>query len=389
MRKLGLVGLVFSLLVVLSAGMVLAADEWGEIMIPKNTPIKIGMGTVLSGPYTNLGIDIKNGAEMALEEKGEIFGHKIVLEAGDDQCEGAPSAAIAERFGNDPTMAAVIGYMCSSGTIAASDIHYKYKQVMVSASATAPAVTARGIPIVFRLAPNDNIQGAAAAEFALKNKWTKVALVHDKSTYGQGLVDVFKETFLKGGGQVIAYEAITRGDKDFSPVITKIKHLNPPLVNFGGMAAEGSLLIRQMSRAGLKSKFLAFEGCYTEKDFIQASGKAAIGSYVTYAKSPGGTIFAEWEKKFEAKYGPRQTYSPQGYDTATILWMAIQKVAQKKDDGSLVIGKKALRDAVAATKHEGVTGMVMFDAYGDRVGAAIAVNQVVCEGEKCFFKELK
>jgi len=389
MKKTVWLGLVFLMLGISLAGVALAADEWGEIVIPKDAPIKIGMGTVLSGSYANFGMDIKNGAEMALMEKGEILGHKLVLEPGDDQCEGAPSVALAEKWSNDPTMVGVLGYMCSSGTIAASDVHNKYKQTMISASATSQDVTARGIPIVFRLCWNDKIQGKVAADFVLKNKWMNVALIHDKSTYGQGLVDVFKETFTKGGGKVLAYEAITRGDKDFSPVLTKIKPLNPQVVNFGGMVTEGTLMVRQMRRIGFKSKFVGYEGIYSEKDFIQAAGEAAIGAYATYSKTPETAIFTDWQKKFQAKYGPPIAYAPHAYDSAKVLMMAVEKVAQKKGDGSLVVGKKALRDAVSATKYNGITGPVSFDQYGDRIGIVVTMNIVACEGQKCFFKELK
>jgi branched-chain amino acid transport system substrate-binding protein len=389
MKKAGWLGLVFLMLVTSLAQVALAADEWGEVVIPKDAPIKIGMGTVLSGGYANFGLDIKNGAEMALVEKGEILGHKLILEPGDDQCEGAPSVALAEKWSNDPTMVGVLGYMCSSGTIAASDVHNKYKQIEISASATSQDVTARGNPIIFRLCWNDKVQGKVAADFVLKNKWMKAALIHDKSTYGQGLVDVFKETFTKGGGKVLAYEALTRGDKDFSPILTKIKPLNPEVVNFGGMVTEGTLLIRQMRRMGIKSKFVGYEGVYSQKDFIDASGKAAIGAFATYSKTPETEIFAEWQKKFQAKYGPPVAYAPHAYDSAKVLLMAVEKVAQKQGDGSLVIGKKALRDAVSATKYDGITGPVSFDQYGDRIGIAVTVNEVVCEGPKCFFKEVK
>jgi branched-chain amino acid transport system substrate-binding protein len=389
MRKAGWFGLVFLVLVTLLAGSALAADEWGEVVIPKDAPIKIGMATVLSGGYTNFGIDIKNGAELAFTEKGEILGHKLALEAGDDQCEGAPSAALAEKWGNDPTMAGVLGYMCSSGAIAASDIHNKYKQTVVSASSTGAQVTARSIPIIYRLCWNDNVQGKVLADFVLKKKWMKAALIHDKSTYGQGLVDVFKDTYTKGGGKVLAYEALTRGDKDFSPILTKIKPLNPEVINFGGMVTEGTLLVRQMRRMGIKAKFAGFEGVYSEKDFIQASGGAATGAFATYSKSPGTQVYADWVKKFQAKYGPPVAYAPHAYDAAKVLLMAVEKVAQKKDDGSLVIGKKALRDAVAATKYDGITGPVSFNQVGDRIGIAVTVNEVVCEGQKCFYKEVE
>jgi branched-chain amino acid transport system substrate-binding protein len=389
MRARQSLGLMLTLCIMGLTTGALAADEWGEILIPKDSPIKIGLGAMLSGSYATLGIDIRNGAEMAITEKGDLLGRKILLQAEDDQCEGAPSVAIAEKFCNDPILAGVVGYMCSGGSIPASDVHNKYKVVMISPSSTSLELTARGIPIFFRTCWNDKIQGKAAAEFALKNKWSKVAVLHDKSAYGQGLADEFKRHVEAGGGKAVAYEGLTRGDKDFSPVLTKIKPSEPQLVYFGGMAAEGSLVVRQMRRIGIKGRFLSDDGCYTEKDFIEASGKAAEGAYVTYAETPKAAMFDAWVKKFEAKYGKRQTFSPQAYDAVKILMMAVEKVAQKKDDGSLVIGKKALRDAVAATKYDGVTGSIAFDQQGDRTGSVVAVSKVVCEGGKCAFKEMK
>jgi branched-chain amino acid transport system substrate-binding protein len=139
---------------------------------------------------------------------------------------------------------------------------------------------------------------------------------------------------------------------------------------------------------GIKSKFVAFEGVYSEKDFIQAAGDAATGAYVTYSKTPSSKIYMDWLSKFKAKYGPPVTYAPHAYDATNVLLMAVEKVAQKQPDGSLIIGKKALRDAVGATKFDGITGPVSFNQVGDRIGIAVTVNQVVCEGQKCFFKEL-
>jgi branched-chain amino acid transport system substrate-binding protein len=162
--------------------------------------------------------------------------------------------------------------------------------------------------------------------------------------------------------------------------------MKPQLIYFGGMAAEGVLIVRQMKRVGLrKTHFMSDDGCYTEKDFIQAGGNAALGSYVTYAKEPDPA----WVKKFEARYGARQTFSPQAYDAASILMMAVEKAAQKKPDGSLVIGKKALRDAVSATTYDGITGKISFDKYGDRTGSVVVIYKVVEENGKRFFKPMK
>lgn len=361
------------------------ADEWGTITIPTQKPIKIGLGAMLTGDYASLGIDIKNGAEMAVQEKGSISGHRVVLQAEDDGCAGPSSVAIAEKLCNDPLMAGLVGYMCSGGSKPASDVHNKYKVVMVSPSSTALELTARDIPVFFRTCWNDKIQAKRAAAFVLNRKWLKVAVLHDKSDYGQSLAEDFAENMRQKGGTILALEGITRGDKDFTPVLTKIKPLKPQLVYFGGMAAEGVLIVRQMKRAGLrKAHFMSDDGCYTEKDFIQAGGKASNGCYITYAKEPD----PEWVKKFEAKYGPRQTFSPQAYDAAKILMMAVEKTAEKQADGSLVIGKKALRDAVADTNYEGITGKIKFDPYGDRTGSVVVIYKVVEEGGKRFFKQM-
>lgn len=360
-------------------------DEWGEITIPPEKPIKIGLGAMLTGDYASLGIDIKCGAEMAVQEKGKIQGHPIHLQAEDDGCAGPPSVAIAEKLCNDPLIVGLVGYMCSGGSKPASDIHNKYKVVMVSPSSTALELTARNIPIFFRTCWNDKIQAKRAADFALSRQWSKVAVIHDKSDYGQSLAQDFADNVRAGGGTVLAFEGITRGDKDFSPVLTKIKPSKPQLLYFGGMAAEGVLVVRQMKRVGLrKTIFLSCDGSYTEKDFIKAGGKATTGSFITYAKQPD----PNWVKAFEAKYGPRQTFSPQAYDGANILIRAVEKVAKKKSDGSLVIGKKALRNAVAETDYEGITGKIQFDPHGDRTGSVVVVYEVVQKGRDRFFEQV-
>jgi branched-chain amino acid transport system substrate-binding protein len=321
---------------------------------------------------------------MAVDEKGRILGHPVVLQAEDDGCSGPPSVAIAEKLCNDPLVVGLVGYMCSGGSKPASDVHNKYKVVMISPSSTALELTARGIPIFFRTCWNDKIQARRAAAFANSRGWTRVAVLHDKSDYGQSLAEDFTENIRLKGGEILAMEGLTRGDKDFSPVLTKIKPLKPKLIYFGGMSAEGVMIVRQMKRMGIKAHFMSDDGCFTEKEFIQAGGRAALGSYITYAKEPD----PEWVKRFEAKYGPRQTFSPQSYDATNILMMAVEKVAQEQPDGTLTIGKRALRDAVADTKYNGITGKIAYDAYGDRTGSVVVIYKVVEEDGKRFFKQL-
>lgn len=361
------------------------ADEWGTILIPAGKPVKIALGAMLTGDYASLGIDIRNGAEMAVQEKGTLLGHPIELQAEDDGCAGPSSVAIAEKVCNDPLVVGLVGYMCSGGSKPASDIHNKYKVLMISPSSTALELTARNIPIFFRTCWNDKIQAGRAAQFSVKKGWKNVVCIHDKSDYGQSLAEDFGKNIVEQGGKVLAMEGITRGDKDFSPVLTKIKPLKPQLIYYGGMAAEGVLIVRQMKRVGFgKTEFMSDDGCYTEKDFIQAGGAASTGAYITYAKEPE----QEWVKRFTARYGPRQTFSPQAYDATRILMAAVEKAAQKQPDGSLLIGKKILRDAVAAIQMDGITGKIAFDPHGDRTGSVVVMYQVIEEGGKRFFKEV-
>ncbi len=360
------------------------ADEWGFITIPNGKPIRIGLGSMLSGDYASMGIDIKNGAEMAVLEKKSILGHPVILQAEDDGCGGPTSVAIAEKMCNNPLLVGVVGYMCSGGSKPASDVHNKYKVLMISPSSTAMELTSRGIPVFFRTCWNDATQARCAADFVIKKKWKKIVVLHDKSDYGQSLAHDFTNHISKNGLKILATEGLTRGDKDFAPILTKIKFMRPELIYFGGMAAEGVLLARQMKRVGIRAYFMSDDGCYTAKDFIQAGGRATNGCYVTYAKKPD----AQWVKRFESCYGPCQTFSPQAYDATNILLEAVTQVAKKQTDGSLIIGKKALRDKVAGIQYKGITGKIAFNSHGDRTGSVVVIYKVVEENGKRFFKQL-
>ena len=190
MRK-GWMSFVFALILLFAFSTY--GDEWGVITIPPEKPIKIGLGAMLTGDYASLGIDIRYGAEMAVQEKGMIDGHPILLQAEDDGCAGPPSVAIAEKLCNDPLIVGLVGYMCSGGSKPASDIHNKYKVVMVSPSSTALELTARNIPIFFRTCWNDKIQAKRAADFTISRQWLKIAVIHDKSDYGQSLAQDFAD----------------------------------------------------------------------------------------------------------------------------------------------------------------------------------------------------
>ncbi|MCX6023595.1 MAG: branched-chain amino acid ABC transporter substrate-binding protein [Chloroflexi bacterium] len=353
-------------------------DDWGVVTIPANGVVKIAFAAALSGPYAKLGKDIENAVKLAAEERGAIQGLKIQVVSEDDQCEGAPSLAAARKFAADNQVLGAIAHMCSGGTIAAMDTYNDKKMVMISPSSTGVDVTKKGLPVVFRTAWNDLIQGRAAADFAKnKLKVKKVAIIHDKSAYGQGLAEEFQRNIKTGGAEVVAFEGITRGDKDFATVLAKIKPGAPEVVYFGGMATEASLLAQQMKTQGIVTTFLTDDGAYDAKEFIEPALGATEGAYVTYARLPEGAQFTAWKDKYKNKFGSDAgTFSPQGYDAANILLGAVDKTAKKQADGSFKVGRKALADVIRGTKWEGVTGGISFDANGDRGGSIVVVNSV-------------
>jgi len=345
-----------------------AEDEWGTITIPKGESIHLGFAAALTGDYANLGLDEQNGVELALEDQGsEVLGFKVDLLVEDDQCEGSPAMAIAEKFSADPQFVGLIGHMCSGSSIPASKTFEKHGLSMISPSSTAAEYTARGMKNVFRTCFNDASQGKVAAEYAANVlKLKTVAVLHDKSQYGQPIAENFQNTFESLGGKVVTFEGVTRGDKDFRPILTKIKPMNPQAIYFGGMAAEGALIARQMRDVGIsKAKFISDDGCYSVPDFIKGAGEASDDAYITFAK-PAGEEFKKWSARFEAKFGnPPVVFAPQAYDAATAMLMAIEKAGQVQDDGSLVIGKKALADAIRAVEFQGASGKVGFLDTGD------------------------
>lgn len=357
-------------------------DEWGTITIGANDPIKLGVATALSGDVAPLGLPIRDAAVLAVEEKGQILGHRVEANVQDDGCAPEPSTNAARTLTADPLVAGVVGSMCSSGSIPASEVYDEAKLTMVSPSTTAPNFTTRGLQITFRTAWNDRIQGAAQAKFARDTlKAGTAVLLHDQSPYGQGLMEAFKENFEAAGGKVALLEGIAKGATDYSAVVSKVKPLNPDVVAFGGFIREGALLVKQLRDAGVKAIFMGADGI-DSAEFVTSAGGKAEGVYISNGQAMKGAAFDAFNKKWHDKYGAdAPVFTAQTYDAAVILLNAIEKVAVKNADGSLTIGKKALRDAVLATEMDGASGPIAFDAAGDRKVAAEAVIKQVKNGK--------
>jgi len=368
-------------------------DPIGVVKIKKGDPIHIANWMVVAGPDASLGTDTKRGVEIAVDDVGgKILGHPIKISTQDTGCNAEGGQAAATKLASDPTIVAAVGSNCSSEARPGAPILWKAGIVTVSPSNTAPYLTdpKRGPEYdgYLRTCHNDKIQGAVAAEFAIKKLGVKkAATIHDGSVYAEQLQAVFAETFKKLGGTITAQEAVAPTDTDMRPVLTKIATGKPEFIYYPIFIAAGGHVTRQVKEVGgLENvKLMGADGIFSP-DFYKAAGDTAIGMFHS---SPDFSAFASGYKDFLAKhkkkYGeaPLAPFHAMGYDAARMIFAAIEKVGKKAPDGTLYIGRKALRDALYATKnYKGLTGNLTCDQYGDCADPKIAVYITTADNVK-------
>ena len=365
------------------------SDAIGCVEIAANAPIHLAYMLVTTGPNGSLGTDAMRGAEIAVKEKAELLGHKLELTGEDSGCNAEGGQAAAQKLAGDSTIVAVIGTSCSSEARAGAPILSDAGFVLVSPSATAPDLTAEGKHVAgfLRIAHNDKIQGAVAAKFVAEElKLKNVATIHDGSPYAQGLVGAFTENFEKAGGKIVAAEAIQPGDTDMRPVLTKIATTKPEMLYYPIFVAEGGLVTKQskdIEGLGATVKDMGADGLFAP-DFLKAAGNAAAGMYLSspdfsaFGPDYAGKFLPAYEKAYGQK--PTSAFHAHAYDSANVILAAIEKVAVKNADGSLSIGRQALRDALFATADfKGLTGNITCNALGDCADPHIAVYQITQE----------
>ncbi len=365
-------------------------DPIGVVKVAKGQSITIAYWMVISGPDASLGTDTKRGVEMAIDAKGgKVLGFAVKLIGEDSLCNAEGGTTAATKLAANKAVVAAIGSNCSSEAVPGAPILWKAGIPTVSPSNTAPKLTAPdrgpGFDGYLRTAHNDKVQGRVAAEFALKKLGLKkAATIHDGSPYAEGLANVFAETFKKLGGTVTAQEAVAPTDTDMRPVLTKIAAGKPDFLYYPNFIAAGGHITRQVKEvAGLeKTKIMGADGMFSP-DFWKAAGDSAKGMYHS---SPDlsvealGPRYVEFVKKHEKKYGgkPLAPFHAHAYDATMMIFAAIEKVGKRDAAGNLYIGRKALRDALYATKNfKGLTGTLTCDRYGDCADPKIAVYETL------------
>lgn len=337
--------------------------------------IKIGAAAPLTGPQSHLGKDNENGTKMAIEEanaKNIVIGGKKVrfeLVSEDDQADPRMGTVVAQKF-VDQQVKGVIGHLNSGTTIPSSKIYFDAGIVQISPSATNVTYTAQGFKTAFRVMANDAQQGKVLGRYATHQlDGKKIAIIDDRTAYGQGLADEFEKAAKAAGAQIVAHEFTTDKATDFMSILTKIKSMKPDVLFYGGMDAQGGPMMKQVRGLGLTTKFLMGDGGSTP-EFIKLAGTDAEGAYsslpgVPLEKMPGGKEFGA---RFTAKYGQIQLYAPYCYDAVNVMIAAMQHADSVEPAKYL--------PKLAGITHDGVTAKINFDEKGDLKDGMITLYQV-------------
>ena len=320
-------------IVALSVGLALAG-AYASAFAAGEVTVTIGSAAPMSGPQAAFGQDNTNGVRMAVNDLNKenivIGGKKVIwkIDAQDDQADPKQATTVAQKF-VDEKVNGVVGHLNSGCTFPASRIYNEAGIPDITPSSTDPKIAEQGFKTFFRIIANDNALGAGLANYAKSNLKAKtVAVIDDRTAYGQGVADVFAKTAKKDGLKVLDREYTNDKATDFSAILTKIKSLHPDVIFYGGMYSQAGPMLRQIQQLGIKTHFMGGDGiCAPE--LAKLAGNAADiticaegGSPIS--KMPGGVA---WKKRYDAEFGPSafQIYSPYSYDGTMVLAAAMKK----------------------------------------------------------------
>jgi branched-chain amino acid transport system substrate-binding protein len=340
--------------------------------------VRIGSASPASGPSAHLGKDTENGARMAVDDlnaKGfTINGKKVrlVLMAEDDGGDPKQGTAVAQKL-VDAKVVGVVGHLNSGTTVPASKIYHAAGIAQITPSATTPVYTRQGFKSAFRVVANDNKIGSTLGRYAVgKLQARRIAVIDDRTAFGQGLADEFIKGVKASGAKVEIVGRQFTNDKatDFNAILTQLKSKTPDLVFYGGMDAVAGPMLKQMQALGFKARFMGGDGVCSEK-LPQLAGDAlgqdkvscAVAGGVTGAQEQG---FADFVARYRKTYNMElQTYAPYAYDAVMVLATAMHN-AKSSDPARFV-------PEIANINYQGVTGNIRFDQYGDLRDAAMTI----------------
>ena len=339
--------------------------------------VKIGHVAPMSGAIAHLGKDNENGARMAIEElnaKGVKIGGKAVkleLVAEDDAADPKQGTAAAQKL-VDSKVSGVIGHLNSGTSIPAAKIYSEAGIPQISPSATNPKFTRSGYKTTFRVVADDVHLGGTLGRYAVNNvKGKSIAVIDDRTAYGQGVAEEFEKAVKAAGGKLVGHEFTTDKATDFMSILTTIKAKKPDVVFFGGMDAVAGPMIRQMKSLGINAKFMGGDGICTT-DLAKLAGDAMADGQVICAEAGG----VEGQQKkgmddFRARFKTRfnadvQLYSPYVYDAVHVMVDAMVRAKSSEP-------ANYLPELAKTSGYKGVTGTITFDSKGDIKNGALTL----------------
>ncbi len=352
--------------------------------------VKFGVAGPITGANAAFGAQLKNGAQQAIDDinaAGGILGQKVTLQVGDDVADPKQGVSVANKFAGDGVKF-VVGHFNSGVTMPTSEIYQENGIVAVTPASTNPLVTERKMWNVFRTCGRDDQQGAVAGDYIGKHfKGKKIAVVHDKTTYGKGLADETVKAMEKAGMKAALYEGVNTGEKDFSALVSKIKSSGADLVYWGGLHTEGGLIVRQMRDQGIKAPLMGGDGI-TSDEFASIGGPGVEGTLMTFgADARKNPAAKEMVAKFRAMKFEPEAYTLYSYASVQVIQQAIE--AAKSLDTKKVAEK--LRSGMT---FKTVLGDISYDNKGDRTSLDYVmyiwkkqpdgkITYVECPGNDC------
>jgi branched-chain amino acid transport system substrate-binding protein len=338
--------------------------------------IKIGISGPLTGPIARLGKDAEYGARLAIADANQqgvvVNGTRATFELVSEDDQGDPKTAVqvAQRL-VDAGVSGIVGHLNSGTTIVASRVYANAGIPQIAPVATNPTLTQQGFRTTYRIMATDVQQGAKLAAFARQLAPSgRIALVDDRSAYGQGLIDEVEKDLEASGVKPVAREYTSEQAVDFSAILTSIKAANPAVIIFGGADAQAGPMVKRMAQLGMKSEFIGGDGVCTA-DWTRLSGGANEGQYCTQAGAPHDRMagYPRFAERFEKGYGTKVVaFAPYSYD-ATLLMINAMRRANSSDP-------KVYVSALASSHYEGVTGKIAFTGNGDNRNGEVWVYQV-------------
>ena len=323
--------------------------------------VKFGVGGPITGPSAATGAQMKNGVDQAaadINAAGGILGQKISVSYGDDVSDPKQGVSVANKFAADGVKF-VIGHYNSGVTIPSSEVYQENGILQITPASTNPTVTERKMWNIFRVCGRDDQQGQVAGEYIVKHfKGKKIAVVHDKTTYGKGLADEMKKTINKGGMKEVLYEGINTGEKDFSALVSKIKQSGADLIYWGGLYTEGGLIVRQMRDQGVKAPLMGGDGI-TSDEFASIGGPGVEGTLMTYGPDPRNKPDA---KKVVEEFRAKK-FEPEAYTLYS--YAGVQIIKQAAEAAKSLDPKKVAEKMHSGMQFKTVLGDISYDKKGD------------------------